>query len=130
MHTIARFFDNMLIIVGAASHEPFTINELNFEEFGRGRKPFYTLLETPFTRALKHILEMNTGVDKYVEAYKKFIEYVVRSYINEEDPDAIINSIINRMKEYERINVDVEVKILRNSIRSLWKLLNRIGQYF
>lgn len=123
VYGIARFYDNLLIITGAASHEPSSFEEI---KFGRGRRMPYTLCATPFTRALSYVLSVGEGLDVYIESYKGFIRRVVKGFIGGLDPEVIVNQCSNYLEQYKQINIDTDERVVRNSVRILWKLLSEI----
>ena len=124
IQALARFYDNILVISGAASHEPRTIGELRF---GKGRRASYTLFSTPFTKALYYILNDPSKIDDYIAAYISFTAYVVKSYIENIDFELVVKNASLRLEEYKQINVDTEDNTqLRRTILILWKLLDKI----
>lgn len=123
IYAIARFYDNLLIIIGAASHEPSSLKEL---KFGKGRSMPYTLYATPFTKALYYVLSVGEGLDDYIEVYKGFVKRIVMGYINKKDPVEVSILCSEYLKQYEYIGVNTDERFVRNSMMALWRLLNEI----
>jgi len=117
---IARFFDNLLIIVGAASHEPHSLGE---KRFGRGRRHSYTLLPTPFTSALRYVLNTPSKIGDYIEAYNEFIRRTVDSFMKRIEPITATSIISSYLRDYRHINIDLRKERVITAVRVLWRLL-------
>jgi len=121
-YAIARFFDSVLIIVGGAAHTPASIAEL---KFGRGRKESYTFYATPFTRALRRVIDSEFEVEPYIDSLKKFVEFVVESFMEKRDPMGVADYMSPRVLEpYTWIGVELDRKAIYNTVHALWSLLN------
>jgi len=120
---ISRFFDNILVIVGAAAHTPATLGQL---KFGRGRHASYTLYATPFTRALRHVIDSTFRVESYIEGLKRFTEFTIQSFLEGRDPIGIVKPSLELLNRYKHIGVESSERAAYNTINALWNLLSNM----
>jgi len=130
-HTVARFYDNLLILMGAAIHEPRSPEELIR---GRGRKS-YTLFVSPFAPSLRFIIthhdvpQIEDYLNYYVDAYTGFVGIVANDFFNRElfgRTIAKVDEYLNMFKRKIPITVSPDDTSLQRSVSVLLKLLKNV----
>ncbi|MGC8987979.1 hypothetical protein [Infirmifilum sp.] len=128
--TLARFYDHVLVLTGAAVHLPRSPEEL---KFGKGRGKPYTLFQTPFTRALHFVLTHHENpelVDEYVGAYVGFVGRVVEAFARQEPFEVAVVRASNYLDAFKEslpiTNSSPEDNVLRRSVLALWMLLETL----
>jgi len=117
--SLGRTYDGILIFLGVASnYEPAkTIREEHRS---------YLLLRTPFTRAFINVMLRNIQVEDYVEAYKDFIECVVKTYPNSAEYIAsYCGELLNN--KWRHIGVESEYYLNKNIIKALYAMINELS---
>lgn len=123
LHALARMYDNLFVILGAAAHEPIRYGEMRFH---RGRSEPYTLLATPFTRGLQFVLTYasTNDINDYVSALREFTSIVIRSF-NEDLTLATVKAK-KALENYRHINLDISEDLLRRTMTTLRWLLSTL----
>lgn len=123
LYALFRTYDNLLVILGAAAHQPLSFREMKFH---RGRSGSYTLFSTPLTRSLKFILTRISlsDVADYVSALRDLVQVAVSS-VHE---DLVLASTRAKrvLESYRHIDVDTSDDIIRRTIVVVRHLLSTL----
>ena len=119
---LGRTYDGVLIFLGVASNYEIA-KDIRFKE---RQYRSYLLQRTPFTRAFINVMLRNIQVEDYVEAYKDFIECVVKTYPNSAEYIAsYCGELLNN--KWRHIGVESEYYLNKNIIKALYAMINELS---
>jgi len=130
VHALARFYDNFLVLTGAAIYEGEP-DEEQIEGKRRGGKS-YMLRISPFTKSLKHAIEDSIKPDEYIEAYLHFVTFIINRLdkVLEDGRKEVIEVIIEEAKDilrnYKHIDVLIDDTTTKFSVNVLYTFISNI----
>jgi hypothetical protein len=116
IYSIARYYDSILIIFGAACH---------YARADKLRKQYasHILTRTPFTRTFIDVLLGNVSVKDYIEAYKNFVECVASNY--PAPLSYVVSRCAERLAEWKYIGIETEY-FMETPSRTIYAIINDI----
>jgi len=123
IHALARFYDNFLVLTGAAIYKG-ELEEEEMEGRRRGGKS-YLLRFSPFTKSLKRAIEGSIRVDEYIEAYLHFVTFVVNRLdkASEDRRKEVIEEAKDILSNYKHIDVSIDDTAIKFSVNILYTLI-------
>lgn len=122
IHRIAALYESLLIFLGAASHMPLFLDDVE----GTAGDTMLTLHATPLTDALRLVLTYPEMLSSYINAYRGSVRIVVDTFF---ERDLSFVDATNRVSRYlgnYKISVNTEERFVRAFTASIWSLLESL----